>query len=147
MINLWRLGKPVPCTNVVELIQVVLDHDDRLHNYQFVKKTCGQGVGANSLLIDYFKGLSVRELLEIDGETFCRTVPAEDNIVEFLNLKHLFALQAVLETYTGSTAGGKGQPCAVADVSYDNGEVIIDAEIDVDVVTDKIKACQACAGG
>ena len=59
----------MPCNSVVELIQVVIDDRDRLKDYQFVKKSCGQGVGNNSLLIDILRGMSVDELLEVDAES------------------------------------------------------------------------------
>ncbi len=137
----------MPCNSVTELIQVVLDRDERLKNYQFVKKSCGQGVGQNSLLIDLFRGLTVNELLDIETDRFLAIDPTSDEILEFLRLKHLFAVRATLEVFTGLTPGGKGHACAVADVAYDPNETIIDAEIDVDIITEQIAACVGCKGG
>jgi len=137
----------MPCASVVELIQLKMDSEDRLQEYQFIKKTCGQGVGQNSLLLDVLKGLSVDELLEIDSHQFLHTLATEDEILEFLQLKHLFAVQATLEVLTGKQPGGRGSACAVADVDYDGNQMIIDAEIDVDVITEQIKACSGCKGG
>lgn len=137
----------MPCESVVELIQIKMDGADRLTEYQFVKKTCGQGVGQNSLLIDVVKGLSVDELLEIDGHQFLHTLSTDDEILEFLQLKHLFAIQATLEVLTGKQPGGRDSACAVADVDYDGNQMIIDAEIDVDIITEQIKACSGCKGG
>ena len=42
----------MPCKDVTELLEVVLDSEDRLLDYTFSKRTCGQGVGAASLLIE-----------------------------------------------------------------------------------------------
>jgi len=137
----------MPCESVVELIQLKMDGSDRLTEYQFIKKTCGQGVGQNSLLIDLLKGLSVDELLEIDAHEFSHTLETDDEILEFLQLKHLFAVQATLEVLTGRQPGGAGNACAVADVDYDGNQMIIDAEIDVDIITEQIKACAGCKGG
>jgi len=137
----------MPCASVVELIQLKMDGEDRLTEYQFIKKTCGQGVGQNSLIIDVLKGLSVDELLEIDPHQFSHTLETDDEILEFLQLKHLFAVQATLEVLTGREPGGAGSACAVADVDYDGNQMIIDAEIDVDVITEQIKACAGCKGG
>ena len=64
--------------------------------------------------------------------------------MEFLTLKHLFAVQAVLEVLTGLEAGRKGDLCAAAEIAFDTDQTTIDAQIDVDVVTDKIKACGNC---
>lgn len=137
----------MPCNSVVELIQIVIDDRDRLKHYQFVKKSCGQGVGSNSLLIDILKGMSVEELLEVNAEALLAVDRTEDEVLEFLRLKHLFAVQATLEVLTGRMTGGKGHPCAVADVAYDGDETIMNAEIDVDVITEQIAACAGCKGG
>lgn len=137
----------MPCNSVVELIQIVIDGRDRLKHYQFVKKSCGQGVGSNSLLIDILKDMSVDELLEVNPETLLAVDRTDDEVLEFLRLKHLFAVQATLEVLTGRMTGGKGHPCAVADVAYDGDETIMNAEIDVDVITEQIAACVGCKGG
>lgn len=137
----------MPCNSVVELIQVVLDDRDRLRDYQFVKKSCGQGVGSNSLLVDVLRGMSIDELIELDADAFLAVNPTSDSILEFLRLKHLFALQATLEVLTGKATGGRGHPCAVADVAYDGEQTIVNAEIDVDIITEQIQSCQGCKGG
>ncbi len=137
----------MPCSSVVELIQLKMDANDRLAEYQFIKKTCGQGVGQNSLLIEVLKGLSVDELLEIDAHQFLHTLATDDEILEFLQLKHLFAVQATLEVLTGAQPGGRGSACAVADIYYDGNQMMIDAEIDVDIITEQIKSCSGCKGG
>lgn len=112
-----------------------------------MKKTCGQGVGSNALLLDLFRGMSVGELLELDADSFLRTVTTDDAVLEFLHLKHLFAIQATLEVLTGLKPGGRGHPCALADIDYADGEIVIDAEIDVDIITEQINACSGCKGG
>ena len=137
----------MPCNSVVELIQIIIDDRDRLKHDQFVKKSCGQGVGNNTLLLDILKGMSIEELLEVDPESFLAVDRTDDEVLEFLRLKHLFAVQATLEVLTGRSTGGKGHPCAVADVAYDGDETIMNAEIDVDVITEQIAACAGCKGG
>ncbi len=136
----------MPCNNVVELIQIKLDENERLTDYEFVKKSCGQGVGNNSLMIDVFRSLSISELLELEPEAMLSIDPTEDRILEFLRLKHLFAVKATLEVFTGAAAGAQGHACAVADVAYDGIESIINAEIDVDIITEQIKSCPGCKG-
>ena len=136
----------MPCKNVIEQIRITLDDQDHLRDYQFVKQTCGKGVGARSLLIDFLLGLSVSEVLTVDSERLLAVCRPQDEIGRFLHLKHFFAIQGALLVYTGASAGGRDSSCTVAEVGYDQGQVIIDADIDVDLVTDKIKACTGCAG-
>ena len=136
----------MPCTDITEVIRVVLDEDDRLKDYNYAKRTCGQAVGAASLLVDVLRGLSVQELLEYEGEQFIADHPIDDELEEFLGLKHFFAIQSALEVLTGRSSGGPDDPCAAAEIAYESGEVVIDAQIKVDVVTEKIKSCGNCKG-
>jgi hypothetical protein len=136
----------MPCNNVTELMRVVLDPDDRIEQYRFIKHTCGSGVGADSLLIDYFHNRPLAEVLALDVDTFCDRYPTADEFEMFLILKHFFAIQSVLGAYAGNIPGGAGEACAIAGIGQEDGHVVIDAEIIVDIVTDKIKACGRCEG-
>jgi len=136
----------VPCNNLVEQIRITLDDRDRLTGYRFIKQTCGQDVGARSLLTEFLLGLSVDELLAIDSERLLAVCRPEGDVSRFLHLKHLFAIQAVLEVYTGRANGAGNSPCAIAEIGDDQGQVVIDADIDVVLVTDKIKVPAGCSG-
>lgn len=134
----------MPCKDVTELMTVSVNDADRLVAYRFVKRTCGQGVGADALLEETLCGKTVDEILALEPEQFLETYPTELPIEEFLGLKHLIAVQSVLEVLTGKAAGGAGEICAAAEVVYDDGEVIIEARILLDLVTEKIKSCGNC---
>lgn len=134
----------MPCSDVTEVIQVTLDSVDRLKDYFLAKRTCGQGVGAGNLLIEWLRGKSVDELLTYSSDQFLNEHPIEDELEEFLSLKHLFAIQSVVEVLTGKEPGRKDDPCAAASVSYEDGDVIIDGVIAIDLVTEKIKSCGNC---
>jgi hypothetical protein len=135
----------MPCSNIIEQIKITLDHQERLADYQFIKQTCGQGVGAKSLLADYLIGLTIDELLAINDQHLLEVCRPADEISTFLHLKHLFAIQAVLEIYTGRS-GAKDSPCTIAEVGASEGQVVIDADVDIGLVTDRIKACDGCHG-
>ncbi|MCC6795539.1 MAG: hypothetical protein IT366_10505 [Candidatus Hydrogenedentes bacterium] len=134
----------MPCSDVTEIIHVELDAEDRLKDYYFSKRSCGQGVGAGNLLMDQLRGWSMDRILACDAEQFLTEFPIEDELMEFLNLKHFFAIQSVLEVLTGKEPGGKNDPCAAAEISYGDDTLIIDGQIEVDLVTEKIKACGSC---
>ena len=135
----------MPCKDVTELLEVVLDGEDRLKAYKFQKRTCGQGVGAESLLIDQLEGRSLEELLNKTAEDFLTEFPIFDEIEEFLSLKHLFAVQGALEVLTGREPGGKNAAFAASEISYGEDETRIQGRIAVDVITEKIEACGGCA--
>lgn len=136
----------MPCKDVTEVIEVILDEQDRLKAYSFRKRTCGQGVGAGSLLIEVLGGMEVETLLAISPEQFLETWPAAEPIEEFLGLKHLIAVQSSLEVLLGREAGGPGAICATAEVAFEEGDTIITSVISVDLVEEKIKSCGNCKG-
>lgn len=136
----------MPCSDVTERIEIVLDGEDRLKEYEFSKRTCGQGVGMASLLIEQLRGRSLDELLHITGEEFLEEFPFEDEVEEFLSLKHLFAVQGALEVLTGVEPGAKDSAFAASRIEYGENETRIAGLIAVDVVTEKIESCGGCKG-
>ncbi|MBI4556978.1 MAG: hypothetical protein HY706_05285 [Candidatus Hydrogenedentes bacterium] len=134
----------MPCKDVTELIEVVIDADDRLKSYTFNKRTCGQAVGAASLLLEQLGGRSIAALSALDADTYLAEFPQQSDVEEFLSLKHLFAIQSVLAVLTGHEPGGPDDVCAAADISYDGNDLVINARISVDLVTEKIKSCGHC---
>ena len=53
----------MPCNDVTEQIQVVLDSQERLQSYHFAKRTCGQPIGSDSMLLEQLSGRALDELL------------------------------------------------------------------------------------
>ena len=134
----------MPCKDITELLEVVLDDTERLKDYRFSKRTCGQGVGAAALLIDQLRGRPADELLRKTAQEFLAEFPIADPLEEFLSLKHLFAIQGALEVYAGFESGAKQSAFAVAGVEYGDDETRISGRIEVDILTDKIKSCGGC---
>ncbi len=138
------LGKP--CHNIVEEIRITLSGDEQLIDYAFTKQSCGQAIGVESLLLDHLRGLAVDEILAFDeGKLLAAGAPLDDTD-RFLHLKHLFAIQDVLQVYVGRDSGGKSSRCAVAKIHRENDTVVIDADINIELVAEKIIACADCHG-
>ena len=136
----------MPCNDVTEVLEVTLDAEERLLDYRFSKRTCGQGVGAASLLIDQLRGRPLNELLFKTAQEFLAEFPIPDETEEFLSLKHLFAIQGALEVYTGAESGGPNDAFAASGIEYGADEILIQGRISVDVVTEKIESCGGCKG-
>ena len=134
----------MPCKDVTEVLEVILDADDSLKDYRFSKRTCGQGVGAANLIIDQLRGRPMTELLNKTAQDFLFEFPIPDPVEEFLSLKHLFAIQGALEVYAGFESGAKQSAFAVAGVEYGEDETRISGRIGVDILTEKIKSCGGC---
>ncbi len=136
----------MPCKDVTELLEVVLDENECLKSYSFSKRSCGQGVGAQSLLIDQLAGRALNELLFKTADEFLDEFSIPNSTEEFLSLKHLFAIQGALEVYTGAEPGGVNDAFAASGIDYDIDETRIFGRVSVDVVTEKIKSCGGCKG-
>ncbi len=136
----------MPCDDVTESLRIVISEQDRLESYELIKRSCGRAVGERSLMEDAFQGKTVDELLDIDTDTFAEAHPTGDEVEMFLQLKHLFAVQAGLQALTGVNPAGPSEPVRVASVACEDSRVIIEAEISLDVITEKIEACGKCKG-
>lgn len=134
----------MPCSDVTEMIEVVLDEDERLKEYRLSKRTCGQGVGAESLLIEQLAGRGLDELLDFTAEKYLAEYPVFDQMEEFLSLKHLFAIQGALEVLVGRAPGRKDDAFAASEISFEDEATTIRGLIQIDLVTEKIKACGGC---
>ena len=134
----------MPCNDVTVVMTVILDQDDRLKDYVFAKRSCGQGIGAESLLLDQLRGRELDELLNKSAEDYLVEFPAIDDLEEFLGLKHLFAIQGALEVLTGREPGGKDAAFAAATIDFGEDETRIEGRIAVDILTEKIQACGNC---
>ena len=136
----------MPCSDVTEVIHVELDDNERLVHYAFSKRTCGQGVGAESLLLDQLRERPLSDLLEYEGDDFLAEYPIPDDLEEFLSLKHLYAIKSALEVFAGREAGGRNEPFALSEIGYQEGRWMIEGRISVELVTDRIKSCGGCKG-
>lgn len=134
----------MPCTDITENIRVTLDNDNRIDTYRLSKKTCGGAIGVESLLLDYVGGQSVDEIIGDKELSFLQPNLAEDEIEQYLKLKHFHAIRSVLNVFVGISPGGRGDACTIAGIEYGEGYTVIDAEIKISLVADRIEPCDHC---
>jgi len=91
------------------------------------------------------KNRSIPAILKIEPASLRLDYIAQSEIEDFLRLNNLFALQMALNTFIGGQAGGgKNASCRIAEVDYSSDGIIIEADISVDIITKRIKACGPC---
>lgn len=134
----------MPCGDITEKIKLTLDNNNRIDSYSLSKKTCGGAIGFESLLLDYVGGQSIDKILGNNELSFLQTDLADEDIEIYLRLKHFYAIQSVLNVYLGNSSGGTGDSCTIAGIEYNDGYIIIDAEIKIDLLADQIKSCDHC---
>lgn len=134
----------MPCTDITENIRVTLDQDNRIDSYTLSKKTCGGAIGVESLLLDHVGGRSIDDIIGNHELSFLQPSMSEDEIEAYLKLKHFHAIQSVLKVFIGVSPGGKNDSCTIAGIEYGEGLTVIDAEIKIDLLPDKIESCDHC---
>ncbi|MCB2153954.1 hypothetical protein KQI84_03655 [bacterium] len=137
----------MPCHDVTEIVRIAFDSEDRLTHYSLIKKSCGQGVGDQSLILGWLIGRKADDMLDLTPEALLDHFQSTDEAVEYLTLKHFFALRSALLVYTGIEPGGLGSECVLESLAYEPEGVELIGRIRVDVFTDRIKGCARCCGG
>ncbi len=134
----------MPCSDVTEVLSLRLDEGEHLLSYTLHKRTCGRGVGDSGLLAGRLSGKTAAEILELSGETW--EFGTTDEVEQFLELKHLFGLQAGLRALLGQEAAGASDPVSASRVAFEEQELLFEAELSVDILTERIESCGRCKG-
>ena len=136
----------MPCSDITETMRLRLGPEDRLAGYQLIKRTCGRAVGEKSLMEEAFAGMLAGEILAITADDFADAHAVPDETEMFLQLKHLFAVQSGLRALLGIEAAGPDDAVSVGRVMFEGDEVVLECDLAIDVITEKIKACGRCNG-
>jgi hypothetical protein len=136
----------MPCNDVTERIEVLFDNEDRLLSYDLRKRTCGRPVGKSSLLETVLTGMLLEDIAAMTPLKLIKRCIPQSRVDTFLALKHLFAVQAACAVISGAAPGGPGDPCAAAEITFEDGLSRFTGLIRVDVVQQNITACDLCSG-
>ncbi len=136
----------MPCNDITDCLVIRLDSDDRVLKYSLRKKTCNGEVGEKSMIIRWAEGKPAEEILNLPVEQFLTENPMDDDVQEYLLIKHLLALRAGLGILLGREAGGKANFCTVDSITYSPNGIQFTAELKVEGMTDEIQACGNCCG-
>lgn len=135
----------MPCHDVSENLKLVLDHDDRVTFYALSKESCSGAVGKPSLLKKWIKGRPSAEILEATADTIHAFYPTRSETWQFLYAKHLFVLQRALMALHGAQSARPDDYCAIHSVIYTENGLEMYARMNLDLITDEIKACGNCS--
>jgi hypothetical protein len=135
----------MPCSDVTEEIRITIDKNDKLVSYELRKRTCGRFMGAPAVIADEVCGRNMDYILAGDDDTLLGEKANTKHARKFIALKHLLAIKSVLAAYRGMKGDVRNNACAIARIDYNGDNVIIDADIKIDMITEKIEACPGCA--
>ena len=136
----------MPCKDITDILKIYLDPEGRFLRYKLRKKTCGGEVGRESLIEKWLKGRTSESLLDIQPAVVLEAHPTRSDVREYLVIKHFLTIQAALATMLGRQAGGRGDYCTIESIEYGPEGTRLVAHIDVQGMTEEIKACRRCCG-
>ena len=136
----------MPCSDVSELLSLTVDHDDQVVHYRLTKVTCGAAVGNQSLLRKWIAGKATSEVLVSTLDDVLAVQPTVGDTWLYLTHKHLTAVQRGLRALAGLSDGGPTDTCAIQSIEADDRGITLLALVNVDVMTNEIKACGGCCG-
>ncbi len=137
----------MPCHDVSENIRLVLDQNDRVTYYAIAKDSCSGAVGKPSLLKKWIKNRQADDILSATPDDLWSHFPTRSQTWQFLYAKHLFAVQRTLQAALGHDTGRPTDYCALHSVTYSPDGIEIIARLNIDLMTDEIKACGNCGCG
>ncbi len=134
----------MPCGDITERVKLTINDNNRIDSYSLSKKTCGGAIGFESLLMKYISGQPIDKIIKTNKLLFSQTEFDDNEIEKYLRLKHFTAIQSVLNVYLGKSSGGANDSCAIAGIEYDGRNILIDADIKIDLTSDNVESCDHC---
>ena len=135
----------MPCEDVTEVLDLVLDAEDRVESFTLQKQTCGAPVGSRLSLLDFVAGRPAGELID---RSLTQVLPDDLSVKfidEFMLTKQLGALQGAIGVYLGRAAGGLGEAFVFDGIDFDGERTQISGLLRFDILTAEIEACGGCA--
>ncbi len=136
----------MPCKDITDTLEILIDHDERVKDYSLHKRTCGGAVGEDQLIGKWLIGRPVAEVLATSLNDFQGLLKTRSDIKEFLAIKHFMVVQAGLAVLLGQQPGRVGDFCTLESVEGDAEGTKATLHVQVEAVVDEIKACNKCCG-
>ena len=115
----------MPCKDTTSKINILLDDNDHLLNFEFSKMTCQKEVGGGTGFRDYCLGKSVGHLSELEFQDIYDHLELHDTESQFLLLIEWSALGAALDQYQGKLQPNDQGQYQIATIAYESDQVEI----------------------
>lgn len=131
---------------ISEVIEVVLDNEDRLRSYSFIRQSCDWEVVEPSVVLTRLSGMAARDLLAVAADAFLDGDDETDPDERSMSQRHFHAIQCAVRVLTGQAYGGPDAPCTVAAIRQEANGVAIRAVMSTYSLEKRPHACADCAG-
>ena len=115
----------MPCKDTTSKINILLDDNDCLLNFEFSKMTCQKEVGGGTGFRDYCLGKSVGHLSELEFQDIYDHLALHDTESQFLLFIEWSALGAALDHYQGKLQPNDHGQYQLGIIAYETDQVEI----------------------
>jgi hypothetical protein len=115
----------MPCKDTTSNINILLDDNDHLLNFQFSKMTCQKEIGGGTGFREYCLGKSVSHLSELEFQDIYHHLELHDTESQFLLFIEWSALGAALDQYQGKLQPNDQGQYQIATIAYESDQVEI----------------------
>jgi len=129
----------MPCKDTSSFVEIRLDMDDRLIDFDYSKITCGKSVGGTGYR-DLCAGKEIRKILEWDWLEVRELLKATDPEEEFLLFLEWSALYSGLRQYLGEDSVNE-ERYQIASIEYDAESVTIRQMVRPPEDLPKVESC------
>lgn len=136
----------MPCNNISDVLELTIGSDDKIADYSLTKRSCGGAVPASRTIKTWLSSITIDELLLVNPDQFLNAHPTDDEVLEYLLLKHFFSARAGAAAILGKEPFGAEDFCTIETIEQTSEGLKATALIRIDAVTDEIKSCGRCCG-
>ena len=113
----------MPCKDTTSQINIVLDSNDHLLDFQYSKMTCNKEIGGGTGFREFCLGKAAHTLSELEFSDLTNDLNLQDTESQFLLYLEWSALGAALDQYQGRVA--PEERYQIATIAYEEDRVEI----------------------
>ena len=132
----------MPCKDTASKVIVFLDDNDRLIDFDFSKITCSKEIGGGTGYLEYCKGKSVEEIMQVDFQMSLEFLNPETDEDQFFLYLEWDALRTSIAQYLGNISNIDQNRYQVASITCDKIGVTIVQIIQPPEQMPKIVSCK-----
>ena len=115
----------MPCKDTTSQINIILDKNDKLLNFEYSKMTCSKEIGGNTGFREYCLGKSIEILSKLEFNDLVVDLDLQDPDKQFLFFLEWSALGVALDQYQGRLPPKDDDRYQIATISYESDRVEI----------------------
>ena len=115
----------MPCKDTTSQINIVLDQNDKLLDFEYSKMTCNKEIGGNTGFREYCLGKTIEILSKLEFSDLIVDLNLQDSDKQFLFFLEWSALGAALDQYQGRLIPKDKDRYEIATIAYESDRVDI----------------------